>query len=72
MFSIGQKVRIARLNPNDCADHKFANKTGVVIKREFGTGAWPVGESPTDPLYIVKTNIGQDGFWTEELVAEDK
>lgn len=70
MLSIGEKVRIVRLNSNDCADRKFLGKVGIIVKREFGTGAAPVGESPTDPFYIVKTNIGQDGFWTEELAKE--
>lgn len=67
MISIGQKVRIARGNPNDCFDKKYLRQTGVVVRREFGTGPLPCGESPTDPLYIVKTDKGTDAFWTEEL-----
>ena len=67
MLSIGQKVKIVRLNKNDFADKRFLYKTGTVVRREFGTSTWPCGDSPTDPLYVVQTSIGTDAFWTEEL-----
>ena len=45
----------------------YIGKFGEVTRREFGTGKMPCGESPTDPLYIVKTAVGTDAFWREEL-----
>ena len=85
MYSIGQKVRIARANKNDffpkpvkkdedgyeVANGSYLGLVGEVVRREFGSGKWPVGESPTDPFYTVKTFKGTDGFWTEELEVAD-
>jgi hypothetical protein len=66
MISIGQRVRIKN-TVDEQGDKNFLGQTGEVIKREFGSGGAPVGESSTDPFYIVRTPIGVDGFWTEEL-----
>ena len=86
MISIGAKVRITRINKNDCGPvppsseynsngdwippderRTYVGQVGTVVRREVGTGSMPCGESPEDPFYIVKTPIGQDEFWTEEL-----
>jgi hypothetical protein len=81
MIGLGQKVRIARANKNDCFPKlkaldaegyeidgpSYVGQVGEVVRREFGSGPLPVGESPTDPLYIVKTPIGTDAFWSEEI-----
>ena len=83
MFSLGQKVRIVRANKNDffpkpmkkdadgydVENGTYLGLVGEVVRREVGTGTWPVGESPTDPFYTVKTPKGTDGFWSEELEA---
>jgi hypothetical protein len=63
MFSIGSKVKIVRGNKNDFFDRKFLNHEGIITTREF----YACGASGDDPMYVVDTDIGSDGFWTEEL-----
>lgn len=67
MISIGQKVRIKANGADEFFPAKLRRLCGVVVRRETGTGRMPVGESPTDPLYLVKTRLGTDAFWGEEL-----
>jgi hypothetical protein len=81
MIGLGQRVRIARANKNDCFPKPvvkdedgydvetgtYIGQVGEVVRREFGSGSFPVGESPTDPLYVVKTPVGTDAFWSEEI-----
>ena len=69
MISLGAKVRIARLNPRDGGQASFIGLTGEVVRREVGSGKWPCGETPADPLYFVKTCRGTDAFWSEELAV---
>lgn len=65
MISIGAKVRI--IGRTDETAPKWTGLYGIVTRRETGSGPWPVGESPEDPLYVVKTSKGDDAFWAEEL-----
>lgn len=65
MISIGERVKI--ISRSDETSPKWIGLYGIVTRRETGSGHWPVGESPEDPLYIVSTRDGEDAFWAEEL-----
>jgi hypothetical protein len=65
--TVGQRVTILTI----CDDYQ--PRVDVVgcqgtIKRVLGEGLFPVGQSTSDPLFIVDVpGVGTDGFWREEL-----
>ena len=67
MNAVGQQVRVVRLC-DDSANPEYVGKRGKVVRLDEGSGDWPVGESPNDPLYFVALEGGHmDAFWGEEL-----